>query len=478
MANSTTNIDPILPSQASKEVTANAFFDAASQGLTYGRRASTSTGLTWGYYGGNVRITAGTLSQIANGTIALTASTTNYVVALKGTGAVSVSTATTNWNNSTLYWRLYSIVTGASTVTSWTDARMMAQFTQDPGGGGGSAAWGEITGTLSDQTDLQAALDAKEAVLTAGTNISIDRTDPDNPVISASGGGGGGAVDSVVAGDGISVNSTDPANPIVSNDGVITVTAGTNVTVDDTDPQNIIISASGGGGVSDGDKGDITVSGSGATWTIDNGVVTYAKMQDVSATSRVLGRITALAGDVEELTGANVRTIAGLATTDSPEFAALNVGAASDTTITRSAAGSIAVEGSLVYQRNNIIGPVSQSSAVPTGAIIERGSNANGEYTMFADGTMTCTSPTFSSTTSSAQGSIFIDAAPNTWTFPAVFSAAPKCSGFTIRTGGSGVGWIGNLGASPTTTNMSYRLTSSNTGHIADGQITAHGRWF
>jgi hypothetical protein len=68
----------------------------------------------------------------------------------------------------------------------------------------------------------------------------------------------------------------------------------------------------GGGGVTDGDKGDITVSGSGTIWTIDAGSVTYAKIQDVSATSRILGRASAGAGDIEELTSSQVLTIIGV----------------------------------------------------------------------------------------------------------------------------------------------------------------------
>lgn len=39
------------------------------------------------------------------------------------------------------------------------------------GGGGGGASWGDITGTLSSQTDLQTALNAKQNTLVSGTNI-------------------------------------------------------------------------------------------------------------------------------------------------------------------------------------------------------------------------------------------------------------------------------------------------------------------
>lgn len=58
--------------------------------------------------------------------------------------------------------------------------------------------------------------------------------------------------------------------------------------------------------VPNGDKGDITTSANGATWTIDNSAVTYAKMQNVSATQRLHGRNTAGAGVTEEVTASNV----------------------------------------------------------------------------------------------------------------------------------------------------------------------------
>jgi len=64
--------------------------------------------------------------------------------------------------------RTVGILVGGSVVEYWwesgiTDSDLVVK--------GGATAWGTITGTLSDQTDLQTALNDKQAALVSGTNI-------------------------------------------------------------------------------------------------------------------------------------------------------------------------------------------------------------------------------------------------------------------------------------------------------------------
>lgn len=77
------------------------------------------------------------------------------------------------------------------------------------------------------------------------------------------------------------------------------------------------------GGVTDGDKGDISVTGSGATWTIDPAVVTYAKIQNVAANS-FLANATGTAASVQEI-----------ATNRIPLFGSAITGTPSSTTFLR-----------------------------------------------------------------------------------------------------------------------------------------------
>lgn len=86
---------------------------------------------------------------------------------------------------------------------------------------------------------------------------------------------------------------------------------GTNLSISGT----TLNASGGGGGLSDGDYGDVVVSGTGTVLTIDTDVVTFAKMQNIS-TDVFLGRDTAGSGDTEELSVATAKTLLNLAGTN------------------------------------------------------------------------------------------------------------------------------------------------------------------
>jgi hypothetical protein len=92
-----------------------------------------------------------------------------------------------------------------------------------------------------------------------------------------------------------------------------------------------------------------------------------------------------------------------------------------------------------VYHRGNILGTVSQSGGVPTGAILERGSNANGEYTKFADGTMICIQ-LFEDISVSESTTSGYESGEIAWSFPRAFSGVfpqvnANANSTTIRVG-------------------------------------------
>lgn len=96
--------------------------------------------------------------------------------------------------------------------------------------------------------------------------------------------------------------------------------------------------------------------------------------------------------------------------------------------LTTAAGGFIRTTGVDTVAAQAIVGTVSQSGGTPTGAIVERGSNANGEFVKYADGTMICWF--ILATTGNvdvATGSLFWQSTGTTWTFPGgVFAAAPS----------------------------------------------------
>ena len=287
----------------------------------------------------NQVITAGTVPVSLGGTGATTASGARTALGLgtaatsatgdfEASGAVSTHAAVTS--------SVHGISAFGATLVDDADAAT-ARTTLGLGTAATTAASAYATaaqGTTADSA-LQDVVDDTTPQL--GGDLDVNG----NSIVSASNGN-------------IAITPNGTGNVSLGNftfDADQTVGAGQDdyVLTYDHSTTSISLEAASGGGISDGDKGDITVSGSGATWTIDSAAVTYAKIQNVSATDKLLGRSTAGAGSIEEISctsagrallddadAAAQRTTLGLgtaATTAATDYATAAQGATADTAL-------------------------------------------------------------------------------------------------------------------------------------------------
>lgn len=197
---------------------------------------------------------------------------------------------------------------------------------------------------------------------------------------------------------------------------------------------------------------------------------------------------TAFGKDFQAL-DATLTALAGLATGANklPYFTGNDTAALTDLTqVGRDIIGKSTIADILTYlglrtaAKADVVGTVSQSGGVPTGAIIERGSNSNGEYTKFADGTLICWfTRSVESITSNPSGgttnlyfsteSVFTFPATFVGTRPAVVPSAPLSTGGTSS-------WPSIRGSSLTGTSLA--LISNVQNAAAYLGYTAVGRWF
>ncbi|WP_242461171.1 phage tail protein [Citrobacter freundii] len=131
-------------------------------------------------------------------------------------------------------------------------------------------------------------------------------------------------------------------------------------------------------------------------------------------------------------------------------------------------------------QRNAMVGAVSQKGGAPTGAIIERGSNSNGEYTKFADGTLICwfTRSAESTANNSSGGTTNLYFSSEVeLTFPATFvGTTPTVTPSASLSSGGTSSWPSVRGRSLTGTSLALISNAQNAAAYLG--YTAIGRWF
>lgn len=175
-----------------------------------------------------------------------------------------------------------------------------------------------------------------------------------------------------------------------------------------------------------------------------NSVVTNALLANM-ATATIKGRVAAGTGDAQDLTVAQVLTLLD------------------------------------AYSKSNILGTVSQAAGVPTGALFEEGSNANGNYIRLPSGLLFCWAD--------ARTASFINQyeITGTWTFPSTFSTTTGLSGTCVvrsnsemsdAARGKGPFYFGPISTSQGGFGVIGNAGSYSSGQTMVARLFAIGRWF
>jgi hypothetical protein len=155
---------------------ANEAFDTLAHKAVYGKRHAATSLLVWGYWGGRW----GGFS-VADGTLTLTDDADNYVVVAYSTGTISVSTASTNWDDTTDFARVYKITTADGVVSGTPEDHRAGLYgvhgnAVEPGGAVAAADVNITdTGGYYTGTDVEAALQEIGSALQSAGKVPAQR---------------------------------------------------------------------------------------------------------------------------------------------------------------------------------------------------------------------------------------------------------------------------------------------------------------
>lgn len=130
------------------------------------------------------------------------------------------------------------------------------------------------------------------------------------------------------------------------------------------------------------------------------------------------------------------------------------------------------------YDRSNVLGILTQSGGLPTGPLMEYGTNSGGEFWKFASGLMICAKSAALGASTSAAGPIFTCAQSVIGSMPAVFASLPYVAPLGISNT-SGGGW-GSCYAFWTTSNWGNWAVYTEVSRAGASTLNliAIGRWF